>query len=542
MKARAYGVFVIPLLGLLLLSMGGLQVLALPNTDDSPNMAAIDVFVEGEMRAARVPGLALAIVHNERVIKVRGYGSAGPSGSVVTPQTPFAVGSVGASITALAIMQLCEAGALRIDDPVQCHVPWFHVADPAASAQITIRHLLNHTSGLSALAGRSLDTAKSDRQTLTERVQALQSVRLAHQPGAVCEYSTANDQVLALIVEVVSGQSYDSYIEEHILSPLEMEHTYTSCSEAQQAGLAVGHRLILGLAVRTGLPARRHCLAASAEDLAHFMLAQLNQGRYGDRSLLSPQSMREIRDLAVPTGADAGSSHYSLGWMAGRLEETPTLTATGDEPGYYAGLALLPEEGWGVAILANANSALGPGKDRLTALPLQVLSRLRRRSPPPTTFKSTGTWLLLLALAGTAIVVQILSTKHFVAGLRRPGHSPTALGRRPLGRIVTPPALCFVLALTALVGVPTLAQVPLDQIVLVQPDLAYPLVANGVIALLRGGLYSTYALWFLWRARHSKVASVRFGPAPAGEKHRRSTTPVDMAVPNNGSAQRGRRR
>ncbi len=84
---------------------------------------------------------------------LRGFGRARPGGEAPTPQTPFFIGSLTKSFTALAVMQLVEAGKVELDAPVQRYLPWFRVADPQASAQMTVRHLLNQTSGLPVLPG-----------------------------------------------------------------------------------------------------------------------------------------------------------------------------------------------------------------------------------------------------------------------------------------------------------------------------------------------------------------------------------------------------
>ena len=107
------------------------------------------------MDAQRIPGLALGIVEGDRIVHMRGFGKADESGRAVSPQTPFVIGSLSKSVTALAIMQLVEAGKVDLDAPVQRYIPWFRVADERASAQITVRHLLNQTSGLSTKTGRS---------------------------------------------------------------------------------------------------------------------------------------------------------------------------------------------------------------------------------------------------------------------------------------------------------------------------------------------------------------------------------------------------
>jgi CubicO group peptidase (beta-lactamase class C family) len=128
--------------------MPSISAAALPPTNSSPDFAAIDDYIEQEMREQRIPGLALGITQGNQVVHLKGFGMADPSGRAVTPQTPFLIFSSSKSFAALAIMQLVEAGRVALDAPVQRYLPWFQVTDPAASAQITVRQLLNHTSGL----------------------------------------------------------------------------------------------------------------------------------------------------------------------------------------------------------------------------------------------------------------------------------------------------------------------------------------------------------------------------------------------------------
>jgi CubicO group peptidase (beta-lactamase class C family) len=109
---------------------------------------AVDEYVTARMRSDRIPGVALAIVKGDRIVYLQGYGRADQSGRRVTPQTPFIIGSVTKPMTALAVMQLVEAGKVELDAPVRRYIPWFRVADPKASAEITVRMLIDQTSGL----------------------------------------------------------------------------------------------------------------------------------------------------------------------------------------------------------------------------------------------------------------------------------------------------------------------------------------------------------------------------------------------------------
>src|SRR5262249_11200612 len=103
---------------------------------NEPGIARIDAYISAHMQADHLPGVALGLVHNDQIVHLRGFGSADQSGRAVTPHTPFILASVSKSFTALAIMQLVEAGKVALDAPVQRYLPWFRVADPVASAHI----------------------------------------------------------------------------------------------------------------------------------------------------------------------------------------------------------------------------------------------------------------------------------------------------------------------------------------------------------------------------------------------------------------------
>jgi len=144
-----------------------------PSPHASPDFAAIDAYVESQMRDLRIPGLALGIAKGDRIVHLKGFGVADPSGRAVTPQTPFHIASISKSFTALAVMQLVEAGALDLDAPVQRYLPAFRVADPDAAARITVRQLMTQTSGF-ARASENVFLGGSDTSAdaLERRVRA----------------------------------------------------------------------------------------------------------------------------------------------------------------------------------------------------------------------------------------------------------------------------------------------------------------------------------------------------------------------------------
>ena len=151
----------------------------------APDMAAIDRYVEEQLRTLRIPGASLGIVHDGRIVHLRGFGRADRSGRPMTAETPSLIGSLTKSFTAVAIMQLVEAGKVELDAPVQRYLPWFRVADAAASARITVRHLLTHSSGLPGGDETPIISREDTSAGAIERqVRALATVELAHPPAA----------------------------------------------------------------------------------------------------------------------------------------------------------------------------------------------------------------------------------------------------------------------------------------------------------------------------------------------------------------------
>ncbi len=158
------------ILALVLLSIPALSKALQPSvSQQTPDMLAIDKYLESNLQKLRIPGLALAIIKGDQVVHLKGFGVADSNNRPMTLNTPFILGSVSKSFTALAIMQLVENGKINLDEPIQHYLPWFRVADPKASAQINIRHLLNQISGISTWTGREQITDDDTSDDALER-------------------------------------------------------------------------------------------------------------------------------------------------------------------------------------------------------------------------------------------------------------------------------------------------------------------------------------------------------------------------------------
>lgn len=469
------------------------------------DLAVIDAYVLAQMRAQRIPGLALGIVHGERIVHLRGFGSATPAGRPVTPQTPLVIGSLTKSFTALAVMQLAEAGRLELDAPAQRYIPWFALTDPEASTHISLRHLLTHTSGIPRFVGRVLLAGKGEK-TVDQRVRELGAVNPLWPAGAAFQYSNANYLVLGLVIQIVSGQSYEDYIRQHILGPLEMGQSFLSEAEALQHGMATGYRWWFGMPLPADLPYLPDALPAgflisSAEDMAHYLIAHLNRGRYGETSILSPAGVAELHRPLAPIGS--AGAHYGMGWVSEEINGIAMLTHTGDTANFHADMILLPQSQWGLIMLTNANNtlvgqvaAIGTlGTWRIAA----GLASLLIGQNPPTSRLDFRTYYLMFN-SGLVLVsgLQLWSlVRLLLTGQRsRRGLAPTRFRR------AVPLIWEVVASLQVVRSLPKWSDAPWSLLRLYAPDFSYWLTLGLLpLSLMTGAMR---VMLILLRLRHSK--------------------------------------
>jgi CubicO group peptidase (beta-lactamase class C family) len=349
------GLFYTLLVILLLAAMSPLQGTTMTGSNETDH-SAVDKYITARMHSDHIPGVALAIVKGDQIVYLKGYGRADQSGRPVTPQTPFLIGSITKTITALAVMQLVETGEVELDAPVQRYIPWFRIADPKASTQITVRMLIDQTSGLPQLPTFVTWKWPNEADSIERHVRLLATVQLVFPPGASFAYSNGNYATLGMIVQAVTGRSYEDYIQQHIFTPLVMKHSYVSQEAAMQDGMARGYRWVFGYPIPSTLPFNRANLPAgfaisSAEDMAHYLIAQMNSGRYQDNSILSPEGIA-LMQAEPPPGV------YGLGWESARVDGHRLINFDGATGNYQASVFIDPEGRVGVFVTANAMSAL----------------------------------------------------------------------------------------------------------------------------------------------------------------------------------------
>jgi len=254
----------------------------------------VDAYIKETMDRLPIPGIAVGIVKGDRVLYIQGYGIANTNGDPVTPQTPFPMASVTKTFTALAVQQLANAGKISLDRPVQTYLPEFQLADKGASTSITIRHLLDHTSGITTIEGTQPYLHSPDT-TFDAALKQLSRSTPGHTPGEQFEYSNWNYILLGEIISLTSGQPYVEYMQRNILDPLEMSHS-TFADHHTLPNAATGNLIVFGASVpydEPYLPVTMSAghLTSTVEDMTHYLVIFFNHGQYNGHDLLPSQEL-----------------------------------------------------------------------------------------------------------------------------------------------------------------------------------------------------------------------------------------------------------
>jgi hypothetical protein len=324
--------------------------------------------------------------------------------------------------------------------------------------------------------------------------------------------------VLGLLIQQVSGQSYQAYMQTHLFAPLQMRQTFTDRAEAQAHRAASGHRYWFGLPVAGELAEDRASLPsggviASAEDVAHFLIAQLNGGRFNDTAILSAAGLAEMQRPIAPLGPD---EFYAMDWGVGQIGDLNALFKGGAWADFKAQMILIPERRLGLVVLMNANKQLDTalGDRRLVMMPYNVAELLLGQ--PTTPFPADPKPTLLYATLFLVVAVQVGGMTRTVRLLWRWRRQPEQdlASRKTLVRRLELPLLGNLSWGLVVLLWPRLFGGSLSNIIYGAPDFGYTLLVSGVVALA-WGIIRTVALLWLFRATGSRASAVTETPLRA---------------------------
>jgi len=315
---------------------------------------------------------AVLVAQNEEILLLEAYGLADRLQGIPNQvDTKFNLGSMNKMCTAVAILQLMESGLLSLDDTIIQHLPDYpndHVA-----AQVTLHHLLTHTSGLGDVFTATFAEDIQRYRSNIDYLPLFVDEPLQFQPGEQFLYSNAGFVVLGLIIERVSGQSYEDYIREHIFDPSDMLNTGAFDLDANTPGLAIGYTTQDFYGNETGVLADNTPIIpikgfaagggySTVEDLLRFRQALLNF------ELLSPETTELLLMGKVVVREN---SRYAYGFTDRMVAGQRVVGHTGGAPGICSFLYIYPDTGYTVVVLSNSDAGCVFVLDYLREMPLQ---------------------------------------------------------------------------------------------------------------------------------------------------------------------------
>ena len=334
-------------------------------------VATLDAYTAKAVRDWQVPGLAISVVKDGRVVFAKGYGvrELGRPAPVDT-QTLFAIGSTTKAMTAAALAMLVDEGKVRWDDPVTRYLPWFQTGDAYVTRELTVRDLLTHRGGLS---NADYLWYESDIPVAEVR-RRVRFLRPAYSLRSGFVYQNIMYAVAGDVVEAASGMPWAELVRRRILAPLAMTRTVATLRETQtRDNVASPHdridgaiRRISNASVDPVAPAGS--IWSSVADMAKWMRFILDSARAADgRQLLKPATWAELlkpQTIVTPQGfyptARLTRPHwttYALGWFQHDYNGRAVSFHTGSIDGMVAIIGLIPDERLGVYVLANLDHA-----------------------------------------------------------------------------------------------------------------------------------------------------------------------------------------
>jgi CubicO group peptidase (beta-lactamase class C family) len=323
----------------------------------------IDTWLEAQLEYDKLPGISVAIVKDQEILWSRGYGQSDLQNKVTTtPGTIYSICSISKLFTSVAIMQLYEAGKLRLDDSVSALLPAYKVKQQYKdSGPITIRSLLTHSSGLPRESNHPYWTGPDFPFPTEAQVnEGLPAQETLYPASTRFQYSNLGMSLLGEIVAEVSGKPYEVYVQENILTPLRLASTKPSLP-ANEWGkkFATGYSSIKrdGTRDKVNLFDARGITAAAGysstvEDLARFASWQFRLLENGGKEILKASTLRDMH--RVHWVDPNWRTHWGLGFSAYQLGGTNIVGHGGSCPGYRSTLMMDTKDKWGFIVMVNA--------------------------------------------------------------------------------------------------------------------------------------------------------------------------------------------
>jgi CubicO group peptidase (beta-lactamase class C family) len=329
----------------------------------APNEGQLQQRLQALLGKFSVPGAAAGVLlRGEITVAAAGVTRNDAEGVPITGDTLFLLGSIAKVWTATLVMQLLDEGRLGLDDPVNRHLsPPLRLAEDGAADAVTVRQLLTHTAGF---YGDREDPDEHGDDALKRTVASYHDLPQLHRPGTLFSYSNAGYNVLGRLVECLTGDTWDTALQERLLTPLGLERTFTQTRPAMVHRVAIGHdspdgKQFTPVDVWCDSRSTGPCggtLATRVADLLSFARAHLGDGQAPDAArILSAKSAQLMRQEQVRMADPALGHAWGLGWEITRATDPLVIGHGGNTNGQMSQVYLVPEHDLAVGVLTNGD-------------------------------------------------------------------------------------------------------------------------------------------------------------------------------------------
>jgi len=309
--------------------------------------AAVDQYIRAEMQKRHIPGLALLVAREGKIVRAQGYGFSNLELQVpVKPETIFQSGSIGKQFTATAVMMLVEEGKVALDDPLTKYFP----GAPPAWNQVTVRNLLSHTGGF----GDYPDNFDFRRDyTEDNLLKIVEGIPLAYPPGTKYDYSNLGFLTLGILIHRVSGEFYGDFLQERIFRPLGMTTTRVISEADIIPNRAAGYRWVKGeWKNQEWVSPTLNTTADGALYFSVLDLAKWDAALYTEK-LLKRSSLDQMWTVAKYKDGAPNSSHYGFGWFIVTINGHRVIEHGGQWQGFNSNISRYVDDKLTVVVLTN---------------------------------------------------------------------------------------------------------------------------------------------------------------------------------------------
>lgn len=330
-------------------------------------LSGVDSFVNQMLIDWHVPGASVAIVKDGKLLYAKGYGFKDIQNNLpVTEKTLFPIASCTKSFTSAALAILADEGKLDWNKPIKEYLPDFQLQDEFATRTIAARDLVSHRTGL-ARHDLTWLYANLGRQSLYQRLKYLP---LSKPLYAQYQYNNLMFMTAGVLIERISGKSWENFLREKILQPLNMTQTVLTYPELfQKEDYALSYRDSNGQWVEQGFGSNVDAIGpagsikSNAVEMANWLILQLNKGKFGEKQVVSETNLKEnhtpqiiVSPAEVPF-SELGYAAYGMGWSINTYRGRLRLAHNGSIEGYRSQMAFFPNENIGIVILTNTGAA-----------------------------------------------------------------------------------------------------------------------------------------------------------------------------------------